>query len=139
MSYRTCSLLEGAGFWRGHGSIRVKDPKFQILNIDFSKNLHDTFFVDLFNLKNCDMSESCWEINISFCITHPIFFFAGNVLKNIPNKFENMFIFGRRGVVCWSYCITDPGHQYVARSCFSRQLFQDFKLYRKLNITDIDF
>ena len=34
------------------------------MDIDFSKNSHDTFFVDHFNLNNSDMSEIFWEINI---------------------------------------------------------------------------
>ena len=50
------------------GNVRKRNFKplnFNFLNIDFSKNSHDTYFVDLLNLNNFDRSEIFWEINIS--------------------------------------------------------------------------
>ena len=86
----------------------------------------------------CSLLVEDGGVCVAFCITHPNFFLLEMFSKvSQTNLRACSFLVG--GGVCLSYCITDPGPQYVARSCFSRQLFQDFKLYRKFNITDIDF
>ena len=60
---RTQKNFQGWEFFLGGGGLCIvlvkksQTRNFNFLNIGFSENWHDTFFVDLFNLKNCDMSE----------------------------------------------------------------------------------
>ena len=69
------------------------------MNINFSKNSHDTFFVDLFNLNNFDTSEIFWEINISGVIGR-VHFSSQNFSKS--KKFSLQFFF------CWKCSETYP-------------------------------
>ena len=64
---------------------------------------------------------------------HYKFYFAGNVLRRIPNKFEGTFIFVRRRGVCLSYCITD--HESVLFTFRRTEIFSSpqSKNFRRKN------
>ena len=105
------------GYVSEHFQPKKKLVKFfwnNFIKIDFSKNSRDTFFVDLFNLNNFDISEIFWEINISRVIgrvhfssqnfSNPnnftekkVFFLVGNVLKRAQKNVQVWLFLGREG------------------------------------------